>query len=202
MLQPWKLTRNRYGRALYDALEGIGVTATVMYEFARALDGNGRDDSSECVGRGAAGEVAADRRVAVCDGEAVSSLDPPLDEVREGEDVIGVFESDTPCGYLFLSVDDALPIHPLDRVLDFEGAYVRRVFVAPDHRGRGLATALLGEACQRATARGADRATALVAVDNVPSRSLFERCGFEPVRRRQYARVGPLSYRRVVPNGT
>lgn len=34
----WRFTRNRYGRAVYDALARVGITATVMDEYVRSLD--------------------------------------------------------------------------------------------------------------------------------------------------------------------
>jgi GNAT superfamily N-acetyltransferase len=178
----WRLTRNRYGRAVYDALARAGITATVMDEFVRSL--------------GTLPDVGDDR-IERCDPSTVARLDAPTGELLTDEEVLAAFEDGRAVGYLFLSVDATHRIHPLERPLSFEGAYLRRVFVAPDHRERGVASALVAAACERAQDRGADRASALVAVDNRPSRRLFERLGFSPRRRRRYARVGPLSHRSV-----
>lgn len=185
MVELWRLTRNRYGRTVYDALARAGVTATWMHEYVASLsDPPDRPSPS-----------AFD--VGVVDPELVASLDAPTGELRPGEAVVAAVDGETPLGYLFLSVDAEHEIHPLERSLAFDGAYVRRVFVAPDHRQRGVASALLATACRRAADRGAGRATALVARDNRPSRALFEKHGFRIVRDRRYARVGPFSYRSV-----
>lgn len=178
----WRFTRNRYGRAVYDALARLGITATVMDEYVRSLDTL---------------PDPPDYRVERCGAEAVNSLDAPTRELLDGEEVVAAFEDDRPLGYLFLSVDATHEIHPLERSLSFDGAYIRRVFVAPAHRERGVATALVASACRRAHERGAERASALVAVDNRPSRTLFERLGFQARHRRRYARVGPLTHRSV-----
>ena len=127
----------------------------------------------------------------------VDPLGAPTGELRRGEVVLAAVEDGDPRGYLFLSVDAVHDIVPLERAVEFEGAYVRRVFVAPEHRQRGIASALLAAACEEASDRGATRATALVARDNAPSRMLFERHGFVSEREHLYARLGPLSVRTV-----
>jgi len=183
MVELWRLTRNRYGRACYDRLQALGVTATVMTEYVAPLGDEARLTDSSSV------------TVEPCGGDRVESLGTPAGELVKGEVVLGAFDGETPLGYLFYSLDTTLYISPLERELSFDGAYLRRVYVAPEHRQRGVASALVSTACERARRQGAGRATALVARDNVPSRALFETHGFESVCDRQYARVGPLSYR-------
>ena len=214
----WRLTRNRYGRAAYDALARVGITATVMYEYVAdledaATDGGSGTETRSRTGAETRGEVEsgaetdadADARteseyaVEVCDPSTVAPLEAPVEELQSDELVVAALEDGRPRGYLFCSIDATHEIHPLERALSFEGAYIRRVFVDPDHRNRGIATAMVGETCRLARERGAERATALVALDNSPSRALFERHGFEPRRRRRYVRVGPLSHRSVRP---
>lgn len=190
MVRLWRVTRNRYGRAVYDALAAIGVTGTVMYEYSRPLDGTIQRDRDSPDGQFTIRRPSPER---------IAPIDAPVDELHPEEEIVAAFADDVPLGYLFLSIDATLEIDPLGRTLQFEGAYVRRVFVAPDHRNRGVATAMLTAACRRAAELGAKRATALVALDNTPSRRLFERCGFEPRRVRRYVRVGPLSHRSVSP---
>lgn len=185
-MRAWRVTRNRYGRGVYERLKRAGVTATWLTEYATDLDGSGDRERTH-----------PDCSIGVVDPAAVSSLDAPVAELEPDEDVIAATESGTPRGYLFLSVDATHRIAPLERSLSFEGAYVRRVFVAPDHRERGIASALLAAARDRARSLGAERATVLVARDNAPSRALFESHGFVPVRERRYVRVGPFSARSV-----
>ncbi|QSX00189.1 GNAT family N-acetyltransferase [Haloterrigena alkaliphila] len=188
----WGLTRNRYGRAVYDALARVGLTATVMIEYVAALEDATEEHTSVDGG-------ATEYAVESCDPSRVAPLDAPVDELAPGELVVAALEDGRPRGYLFCSIDPTHEIHPLERTLAFEGAYIRRVFVAPDHRNRGIATAMVEAACRMASERGAERATALVALDNSPSRALFERRGFEPRRRRRYVRIGPFTHRSVRP---
>jgi ribosomal protein S18 acetylase RimI-like enzyme len=185
MVELWRLTRNRYGRACYDQLQAVGVTATVMSEYVATLDGSGRESRETAVtvehpARSQAVELAA-----------------PTDELVDGETVLAAVDGATPLGYLFYSVDATHHIDPLERSLSFEGAYIRRVYVDPTHRQRGVASALVEAACRLAVEDGAKRATALVARDNVPSRALFDSHGFDPVRDRRYVRLGPVSHRSV-----
>ncbi|QRV13675.1 GNAT family N-acetyltransferase [Haloterrigena salifodinae] len=186
----WRLTRNRYGRAVYDALARRGITATEMIEYVAELE-----DAPAADG----GAQRSAYAVETCDPSTVAALDAPIEELQSDELVVAALEDGRPRGYLFCSVDATHEIHPLERELRFEGAYIRRVFVDPDHRNRGIATALVGETCRLARERGAERATALVALDNSPSRALFERRGFDPRRRRRYVRVGSFSHRSVRP---
>lgn len=132
-----------------------------------------------------------------CDPETVRALDAPTADFRPGEEVIAIFEDGTPRGYLFLSVDAAHQIRPLEQQLTFDGAYIRRVYVTPEYRNEGLASAMLEFALSRSVKRGATRATALVALDNTPSRKLFERYGFDVERTHRYVRAGSLVHRSV-----
>lgn len=52
------------------------------------------------------------------------------------------------------------------------------ITVAPEHRGRGLARHMLGEACGYMTEYTLD---AVIRVDNIPSRRAFEAAGFDEI---------------------
>ncbi|WP_136603492.1 GNAT family N-acetyltransferase [Salinigranum halophilum] len=186
MTQLWRFTRNRYGRAVYDTLARAGITATVMYEYVTNLDST-RDRES----------VQAGYDVDGCNPGRIEPLDAPVDELQHDERIIVAFEEGEPRGYLFVSIDVTHQIVPLEQTVSFDGAYIRRVYVHPAHRNRGIATALVAAACQWAADRDAGRATALVALDNKPSRRLFEQSGFEPRRVHRYARIGPVTHRSV-----
>lgn len=187
MVEYWRLTRNRYGRAIYDRLADAGITATRMYEYVADLGTSAAPTPNP----------RPDLTVEVRDPTEETPLEAPTDALAPGEELLAAAVDGTTRGYVFLSIDAAHEITPLERTLSFEGSYLRRVYVDPDHRGRGVGTALVAAACERADDRGARRASALVAMDNRPSRSLFENCGFEPRRIRSYVRVGPLSRRWV-----
>jgi GNAT superfamily N-acetyltransferase len=183
----WKLTRNRYGRAAYEALSARGVTATRMYRYRRDLTGELPDPSPP-----------DGVRFAVRDPEG---LDP--DEYADfadpvPEDVAVMADRDGEIvGYLFLTADRPKSVEALDATFEFEGAYVWRVFVDPSARGEGIATALVARALAAARETWAvASACALVAVDNRPSQWVFEDNGFEREAVRSYWRVGPVERRR------
>lgn len=73
------------------------------------------------------------------------------------------------------------------------------VSVRPEHRRRGIASALTAEAEREAHGRGFDRLRVTVSVDNVPARALYRDCGYRdtgiPPQRVQgtlMLRTGPI----------
>jgi ribosomal protein S18 acetylase RimI-like enzyme len=209
----WRLLRNPYGRRAYEALKDAGVTATRMYEYV----GSTADPPSATPPQGVAvaardpgtlsaatwadfaalraGDVAVvatagDRARSVTDGQAGGGAAGDGDDGGDGEVV----------GYLFLS-DRPVTVDALAAEYEFDGCYVWRVFVAPPHRERGVASALLARALARAREEGHATAHALVAADNRPSQWLFEGAGFERRRRHTYARVRRWEYRDVTDLG-
>lgn len=190
MVPLWRLTRNRFGKRLHTALDAVGVTVSRLYEYRAPLP-------------------AADT-ASTPDGVTIRPADPaplsasvPTDELIDTEAVLAAFDGDdggdTPVGYLFVSVDAAVPVPELRTTMPFDGGYVRRLYVDPDHRQRGIATALVDAAKGHAVDRGADAVVALVAVDNRPSQWVFESRGFERVARHAYDRLYGLERRRRTP---
>jgi GNAT superfamily N-acetyltransferase len=188
MFDLWRLTRNDHARRLYDALKRVGITATRMYEYVAPLD-----------------TVEASREppaVVVVDPWAPDSLGveecPALPERREDETILVASADDGDgeevLGYLFVSPAPTVHVHPLEADLSFDGAYIRRVFVHPHARNRGVATALVARALALATEWGVETAHALVALDNRPSQWVFESNGFE--RRRVHGYLRLFGYRR------
>jgi GNAT superfamily N-acetyltransferase len=183
-MEAWRLVRNRHTRRLYEALKRAGVTATRMVEYVAEGTPSARDPPAGV-------EV-----VVRAPGEAARLDHPHAEERRDDEHAVVARASGAPVGHLFASVDATHRIDPLERDLSVDGAYVRRVWVDPEWRGEGVASALVTRG--RLTADAA-RATALVAVDNRPSRRLFLACGFDERRVHTYARVGPARLRRATP---
>jgi GNAT superfamily N-acetyltransferase len=186
----WRLTRNRYGRRIYEALGRLGVTATRMYEYVA----DAGDPPSDRVAATEAtltvrGPDAGDRTGGRGHGDYA--------DLAPDEWVVAARLDGAEVGHAFLSVDAERRVAPLERTLAFEGGYLRRLWVDPPARRRGIATALVARAVERAGTAGAGRVTALVAADNRPSRWTFEAVGFEPHRRHTYARAGPVSWRRT-----
>jgi GNAT superfamily N-acetyltransferase len=183
----WRLTRNRYGRRVYEALGRVGVTATRMYEY---VTGPTEPPSDRAAATGAILAVHEP-------GAGTDTAHDDYADLAPDEWVVTACLDGAEVGHLFLSVDAERRIVPLERTLAFDGGYVRRLWVDPPARRRGIATALVARAVERAAAAGAERVTALVAADNRPSRWTFEAVGFEPERRHTYARVGPFSWYRA-----
>jgi GNAT superfamily N-acetyltransferase len=182
----WRLTRNDYARRVYEALKGVGVTGTQMYQYvADPDDGRGADRDVDGV------------RFEVRTPDAVGDEYDAFAEVRDDERVLCAVDEGAVVGYLFLSFDARHRVHPLEETLRFDGGYVRRVFVRPADRNRGIATALVARARSEAADRGAERIHALVARDNRPSQWVFEANGFAPRYEHTYYRLFGLSHRDV-----
>jgi GNAT superfamily N-acetyltransferase len=193
MFDLWRLTRNDHARRLYDALKRVGITATRMYEYVAPLD------TVEANREPPAGVVVAPRspdslRVEAC---------PALPERREDETILVASTDDGDggevLGYLFVSPAPTVHVHPLEADLSFDGAYIRRVFVHPHARNRGVATALVARTLELATEWGVETAHALVALDNRPSQWVFEANGFECRRVHGYLRLFGYHRRDVTP---
>ena len=190
MVQYWRFTRTSTARTLYDVFKRVGLTATRMYEYEASIT----ELDSETLSPVPSG-VRLER---VAPGD-VHSLAGDIDfsrpvEPHEREWVVVAYVGDMPVGRALVGDEEAPYVEPLERSITVSGAYVRRVFVHPDHRGAGVASRTVLDAM--AVARDeltCDTATALVAVDNEPSRRLFEGRGFRRVRTHDYLRVGALS---------
>jgi RimJ/RimL family protein N-acetyltransferase len=80
--------------------------------------------------------------------------------------------------------DRPVYVPELQRRLDFDGAYLWRLYVDPEMRGRGVWSAIVARAVRAsAGAFDADRTVALVAPDNLPSRKAFRNVGFRATER-------------------
>ncbi|ELZ79198.1 N-acetyltransferase [Haloferax sp. Atlit-6N] len=193
----WRLTRTETARRVYDALKARGLTATQMDEYVADAD-------AADVGR----DPPAGVEIRALDPAEATRFEARYDafsELRGDETAVCAFdggadEEPVLVGYLFLG-DPGLTyrVHPLEADVTFPGGYVRRVFVAPEARNRGIATALVSRAVAVAGERGAETVHALVARDNRPSQWTFESVGFRVARTRAYYRVGPWRRRRVKP---
>lgn len=194
----WRLTRNRFARRVYDRLAAVGVTATRMIEYEADLETTD-----------APGPSGADSRVSltvVAPGErAERDLDVDFSipvSCLDGEWVVVARTGDRPVGRALVSAGRSPYVEPLGERRTFDGAYVRRVYVARDWRNRGVAKRLVDAATAVASERlDEETAHALVAADNRPSRWVFESRGFCPVRRHDYVRLFGFERRRVNPVG-
>ncbi len=58
-------------------------------------------------------------------------------------------------------------------------AYLAELYIAPEHRGRGLGTAFLDEVIEHARSRGADYLDLNTSEDDLAARHLYEKRGFD-----------------------
>ena len=85
---------------------------------------------------------------------------------------------------LFLALDDEVGIGFTQLYPSFSSVSMGRLwvlndlFVAPEFRGRGVATALMERAREFAGSTGASRLELATAVDNLPAQRLYERLGW------------------------
>ena len=190
MADYWRLTRNQYARNIYDALKALGITATKMYEYRAELEQTSSPYHLT---------TPAETSIDLVPASEVDSLDINIDfslpvDPLDGEWIVIASVDGRPVGRTLVTDTPRPYVDPLERTIRISGAYVRRVFVVPERRGRGVASATLRAAMALAQDElGAANATALIAADNKPSQGLFEGCGFERVGVHEYARVGPLS---------
>jgi ribosomal protein S18 acetylase RimI-like enzyme len=74
------------------------------------------------------------------------------------------WERDEPLGHVYLALTDPAEVHD--------------VSVRPEHRRRGVASALIATAESEARARGCDRLRIAVGVNNEPAQTLYRRLGY------------------------
>lgn len=190
MADYWRLIRNQYTRSVYDALKALGITATRMYEYQAKLPQTNATRSPATL---------AGTSIDLISASEVDSRDIDFDfsqpvDMLDGEWAVIASIDGQPVGRTLVTYTSRPYIDPLERALPISGAYVRRVFVMPERRGKGVASVILRAATELARDEfNADTATALIAADNKASRGLFEGCGFERVGFHEYVRLGAFS---------
>lgn len=194
MIPVWRLVRNRYARRLYETLSELGVTVSRMIEYEARLDSR-HDGETAAV----PAEVSFWSAPATAEPVRAVALDFSVPVTfLEDEWVVAATAGGEAVGRALVSAGQRPHVDPLGRRMTFDGAYVRRVYVDPAWRNRGLARRLVAETLPVARRElGADAASALVAPDNRPSRWAFEANGFEPVRHHDYLSVFDREWRRV-----
>jgi len=166
----WRLTRHPATRRLYDIIENQGLILAQLDRFQRPVDGD-FDTVEPPAGVRLSTAKAADR---VPDRLAQAPL-APVDTIvwaHRGTETIGS------CCLSYRP----MYVPELHRRVKFDGTYLWKLFVAPAERGRGIGSAIIGQAIESSAASVA-KIEALVALDNIPSRHAFSGCGFQPVER-------------------
>lgn len=187
----WRLTRNDAGRTLYELLDCAGISFAALLRYRASADAGDTVEPSA--------NADADVRFTT-----LSDRDRPLParlaDARSDADVVpcAVIE-DTVVGYCLLS-DRPVTVPEIDATIDPDGAYLWRLYVDPDFRGRGIGTRLIEHARGVAAGRyGVPAVVAFVAVDNLPSRRAFERAGFAATEQLYYAGLFGRGVRRERP---
>lgn len=179
----WKVTRTRPARAVYEALAARGVKAATMLLYVSESVPEHRSPEGVTFVRYDGGASPGDAR------------DEAYDELDGRDEVLFALVDGEYAGRVFLS-ERPVPEQAIDQTVDRQGAYVWRLYTDPAFRGRGVASALVARGVSLAHETfDVDRAYALVARDNYPSKRTFEKNGFEAHERVDYWRVGPVSRR-------
>lgn len=186
----WRLTRNPYAKRLHETLDSLGLTLSVLRVYARPLDAPSEPETD-------AVRLRYHDPAALAESLADSFRD--ADALDRADHVVAAYADGQRVGSVLLTVDQAVYVDALHREFDPEGAYVWRLYVAPDARSRGLGRTLVRAALWAGAETNGpiDRATALVAPDNVPSQAVFEAVGFEPARELRYVRALGREHRRT-----
>lgn len=186
----WRLTRHDAARDLYDRLESAGV-------YLAQLDLLERDLSDPLPRAEAPGGLTLTVEP-VADGLPQQLSAAP---VAPGDAVVLARREGATVGWCLLS-DRPVYVPELHRRLRLPGSYLWRLYVRPDTRGEGVGTAVVRRAMAHAAGcEGVDTMSALVAPDNLPSRSTFRNLVFRPRKRYTSAGVAGRSVHRERPLG-
>ncbi|WP_439026568.1 GNAT family N-acetyltransferase [Haloarchaeobius sp. DT45] len=183
----WNLTRTSYGRRVYEFLESLGLKLSLMHGYRKDL---GEEPAPEPLGSVSLSvhEAATVPVWPDSDFEALAAEDHVILARKTGDGAPDGVES--VIGWVFLTTDRSKHVEPLATTLHFDDAYVWRLWVDPAHRERGIASALVAEATRFANETlDADTATAFIAVDNQPSKWVFESNGFVQSAPARYVRL-------------
>lgn len=182
----WRLTRTPAGRRVFDALASVGVRFSRLAQFEHAL---GRPLPDPAVPDGVSLRVAAPETLAL-----TGRMDRP--ELSDRDRVVAAVADGRVVGVQPVTIDRPFRVEPLERTIDFDGAYFWGLYVDSEWRRQGVATGLVA----RALAFVADetprtRVQTLVGVDNAPSKRVLTGVGFERERTRSCYRVFGVRHR-------
>lgn len=175
----WQLTRTSFGRRVFDALADAGVMVSRLEQFEHTL--------AELPDPSAPDELSL--RVGVPDEYSLAGrLNRP--ESSDRDRIVAAVADDRVVGVQYVTTDRPFDVAPLEREIDFDGAYFWGLYVAPAWQRRGVATALVARALSFVAGRtDRTRVQTLVGVDNVPSKRVLTGVGFERRRIRSYYRL-------------
>lgn len=111
-------------------------------------------------------------------------------ELSDQDRVVAAVAGDRIVGVQPVTRERPFYVDPLERTINFEGAYFWGLYVVPEWRRRGVATALVARALSFvADQTSQTRVQTLVGIDNAPSKAVLRGRGFERRRVRSYYRL-------------
>lgn len=180
----WRLTRRPLVRRAFYALADRGVVLSRIEQFEHALDSSLPD------------RPAPDGVTLHIESPGDRTLPDRMDDphLTDGDRLV-VAMADDPVGIQPVAVDRPVYVPPLDREVAFDGAYFWGLYVGPEWRRDGVATALVARALRVAARADCERVGTLVGSDNAPSKRVLRSVGFERTRVRSYYRLFGLERR-------
>ncbi len=111
-------------------------------------------------------------------------------ELSDRDRIAVAVADDAIVGVQPVTVDRPFYVEPLEQAIEFNGAYFWGLYVTPEWRRRGVATALVARALSFvANETSQTRVQTLVGIDNTPSKRVLTGVGFERKRTRSYYQV-------------
>jgi putative acetyltransferase len=114
----------------------------------------------------------------------LDELDADLGERYPGEPIFGIdpIRFRASGGYFVLASYDGRPVGcGAFRPLDARTVEIKRMFVRPEFRGRGIARSILGMLEAEASRRGHARSVLETAARQPEAIALYRRCGYAPI---------------------
>lgn len=185
-LPVWKLTRTSVGRKVFEALASAGVVVSRLAQFEHTL---GRPLPNPDAPEGISLRVGPPETFPL-----TGRMD--RSELSDRDRIVAAVAGDRVVGVQPVSVNRSFYVEPLERAIDFDGAYFWGLYVAPEWRRQGVATAVIARALSFvAEETPATSVQTLVGIDNAPSKRALRGVGFERESTRSYYRAFGFRYR-------
>ncbi|WP_435358560.1 GNAT family N-acetyltransferase [Haloarchaeobius sp. DFWS5] len=187
------LAQSQYARRVHEFLDASGLKLSLMHLYRRDIpaeaDNLRRDGKTHPNGVSFDVFRAADLAPEKYPHSGFEALDPT-------DHVLFARADDEVVGWTFLTHGKPAYVQPVETTLRFRGLYIWNLWVDPEYRQGGIASALINEGLRFGrSALDAERAFAIVSVLNGPSKSVFEGRDFDPVRKAVYCRVADTEWR-------
>ncbi len=170
----WKLTRNRYSQFARAKLNQAGFIRMSLLLYRLDLEDWKPGEGPE-----------------VIDGPVPYKIDSYL-----GAIVASRLSDGETVGYMHYT-SGMVYVPEVEKKMLMDGQYIYRVLTDPQMRRRGVGKNLMQRTINEIVKENEGKARyvfAIIAVDNLPSRKLFEGAGFLPIKKLQYTRMGDREF--------